>query len=205
MKIRCLLSFTCFISLVTSFAQPQKNKETVVVPVTKILFFSPGVSYELPIGKKQTLVAGAFLPPIFSFAGGADGSIISHFKINPATEIGYRYYYNGTVRQRKGKGIEMNSMNYLSSKFGLSYTKAAIQNNRPNEDERRAVYSLGAVWGMQRNYNKRFSLDLQLGIGYGFGLATQNNGVSVSTRSTVGQLGVITNLTLGFWLNRRKE
>jgi hypothetical protein len=59
--------------------------------------------------------------------------------------------------------------------------------------------------GLQRNYAKRFIWVWQLGIGYGFGLATQNNVVSATTGSIVGQFGVITNVSLGFWLNRRKE
>jgi hypothetical protein len=80
----------------------------------------------LPIGKEQTLVAGKFLHPIFSLAGGRNGETISHFKLNPTAEIGYRYYYNASVQERKGKSIAMNSMNYLSGRFGISYTKTAI-------------------------------------------------------------------------------
>jgi hypothetical protein len=200
-----ILLLGCSLLPVCSFSQHKDTSNTLVVPVTKLLFFSPGASYELPIGKQHTLVAGAFMHPSFTIGGSPDRRIIDDFATTPAAELGYRYYYNAAARQRKGKRTAMNSMNYLSGRFGISYTDAPIGNNRPDEPNNRAVYSFGAVWGLQRNYARRFSLDLQVGVGYGFGIASQNNAASLNTRTTVGQLGVITDIALGFWLNKRRR
>ena len=81
----------------------------------------------------------------------------------------------------------MNSMNYLAP----AYTATAIKNAAGNSQ---LINILGVVWGMQRNYASRFSLDLNIGAGYLFNATGYSNNNSVQPMSQ---------FTLGIWLNRK--
>jgi hypothetical protein len=71
------------------------------------------------------------------------------------------------------------------------------------EINRRACNTVGVVWGFQRNYRKRFSLDLNLGLGYLFSTATVLDNTGQTVRENLGEFTTLGQLTLGFWLNKR--
>ena len=84
------------------------------------------------------------------------------------------------------------------------FSKNAISSDHYFENNRRPINTAGIVWGMQRNYKSRFSLDFNVGLGYLFTTATlpDNNGHTI--KENVGKLSSVGQLNLGFWLNKRK-
>jgi hypothetical protein len=209
MQVRYLL-FLFFMAFSTScFAQEKTQSE--IVNVTKINFLNPGISYEKPVGKFQSLVGQAFLSTTFSFGyssglselyGGSSG-FQSDISFDPALSLQYRFYYNYEKRQKKGKRTEMNSLNYFSPTLMTVFSKARISSSHYMETNRRAMNTVGVVWGFQRNYRKRFSLDLNLGLGYLFTTARVPDNTGQAVRENVGEFTTLGQLTLGFWLNKR--
>jgi hypothetical protein len=193
----CLVSLHCF---------AQNNKTTDVTDITKVNFFSPGLGYEKRIGKFQTLHAQAFaaLSSYLAFSGDNGPGVRAGLYLDPAAAIGYRYYYNYAQREAKGKRTEMNSLNYIGPVFQTVFSNANISAEYLTEEKRRAINLIGLSWGLQRNYSKRFSLDLNFGAGYLFAKSTetvsgQRNNKEIGKPTTTGHL------TLGFWINKRKE
>lgn len=193
--IPLLISIHCF---------SQDKSQSDVTDVTKATFFNPGFSYEKRIGKFQTLLANAFLNTSFSIGYSSSEGILSSLTFDPAFILQYRYYYNYNQRQKKGKRTEMNSLNYISPTLQTSFSKFRISESHLTEKNRRAINVLGVVWGIQRNYKKRFSLDLNLGGGYLFTTATVLNNTEQAIKENVGKLIFLEQLNLGFWLNKRK-
>lgn len=182
----------------------QGTTQVDITNVTKVTFLSPGISYEKRIGKFQSLVGQVFMAPSFyaSYSDflGTDARLV----FDPGFSFQYRYYYNYDKRKEKGKRTEINSLNYISPTFENVFSKVAIASDHYGEYNRRAINTIGVVWGIQRNYKKRFSLDLNLGAGYLFTTATLSNGMGQTIKRNYSQFTPLGQLTLGFWLNKRK-
>lgn len=194
----------CTLLLSSALCSAQKETSADVTNVTKGTFLSPGISYEARIGKFQTVYLQGFMSTSayfsYSSALGTDAGI----SFDPAITGQYRYYYNAGRRQSNGKRTEMNSMNYVGGIWETLFSKNGVTSSSFDEESRRPIHSFGAIWGLQRNYNSRFSLDLNLGLGYLFTKGTELNeggrfvSVDQSMFTPLGQF------TLGFWLNRRQ-
>jgi hypothetical protein len=182
----------------------QERASTNISPVTSLSFLTPGVSYETGIGKNQSLYFQGYMATSFAFGySDALGSDFQ-FSLDPALRVQYRYYYNAGKRLAKGKRIAMNSMNYISTVFETVFSKKRISIDQFVEDNRRLINTIGLLWGMQRNYHSRFSLDLNLGLGYLFTKGTVGSPSGVSSSINVSEFTPLIKLTLGFWLNNRK-
>ena len=157
--ILLLLPFCCFFA--AGYAQDQ-----VTTDVSKLTFFNPGFSYEKSIGEKSTLHGHLFFNTSveYSYSTTFGGDFNASF--DPALLVQYRYYYNYKQRTQKEKRTAMNSMNYISPTFQTSLSKARVSTDHIWETERRPINVMGVVWGLQRNYQKRLSLGLNLGLGY---------------------------------------
>ena len=83
----------------------------------------------------------------------------------------------------------MNSLNYIAPVYTASYV-----NSPPNSKKMKLIQQFGAVWGIQRNYPRRFSLDLNVGLGYLYNAASYQNNNSIWP---------IAQFTLGIWLNKK--
>lgn len=193
-------AFLLLLFFIAAKGQSQES-EQATEDVTKITFLNPGFSYEKSIGKKTTLQGHFFLKAITSFEF-FDPEYSSRYYIDPALQLQYRYYYNYNKRQEKDKRTARNSMNYISPTLHSFFSKSAIFFNQPEEEKRRLVTTLGAVWGLQRNGEKRFSFDFNIGFGYRFGTTTTVYSSSYSSKTIEGQLTTLGELNLGFWLNR---
>ena len=190
-----LLSVSCV------FSQNKLNVD--VTRVTKFAFLNPGFSYEDRIGKFQTVYLTAYMATNVSYSYSSNFGSHSDIYFDPALMVQYRYYYNGIARESKGKRTERNSLNYIGPLFEVTFTKAAMTGESYEEDNRRVVYTLGFVWGIQRNYRKRFSLDLNLGLGYFFTTGTELDYNYQVVHVSQSGFTIPGNLSLGFWLNRR--
>ena len=196
---RRLLCISAFV-FATIFSFGQNKEGYDVTDVTKANFFDPGISFETRIGQSQTLYGEAFLSTAIFIGYSSSLGNISSVDIYPALTLQYRYYYNGNKRESKGKRVEMNSMNYISIVTDASFYK----DNRYDLNKSRIMKTFGAAWGFQRNYSKRFSLDINVGIGYAFGKETILNYPDNYTDISYGEFTTLGQISLGFWLNKKK-
>lgn len=198
MKFTKLIVAACLLTSTHAFSQ--KNESPDVTNVPKFTFLNPGFSYEARIGKLQTIYVQPFLNTSTYTTTSYNNSTVKFF-FDPAIDAQYRYYYNGRTREDHGKRTEKNSMNYLAAAVELIYTKAPVLSSQAIQAERRPVTAIGALWGFQRNYESRFSLDLNVGLGYQtskYKRAVNSEAVS-TTRFTL-----LSQLNLGFWLGKRE-
>jgi hypothetical protein len=98
----------------------------------------------------------------------------------------------------------MNSLNYVAAVEQISLAKGSLGSSDYAWNSRRAVHQFGIVWGLQRNYLKRFSLDVDAGPGYIYGKMITLNELGEFETKPGGRLTVLGQLSLGFWLNKRK-
>jgi hypothetical protein len=195
--------FTMLLTAGSCFAQDSTAAE--VGNVTRISFLDPGISYEKAIGTNRTLYGQAFLQTSayigFSDALGTRAGI----QFYPSLSLQYRHYYNSAKRAAKGKRTEMNSLNYIAPVIDALILKDEVSWDYSRTRNYHGLYTIGAVWGLQRNYAKHFSLDLSLGLGYYI-----RNGKSVDVltgkqyRYTESGITPTSRLSLGFWLNQKK-
>jgi hypothetical protein len=197
LPIAVLLLFTT-----SCFSQDETGPD--VTDVTKLTFLNPGITYEKRVAKFQTLYAQAFMNTsayyTYSSYFGSDAAIY----FDPALSLQYRFYYNAKQRTAKNRRTEMNSLNYVAPIYEVVFSKRRIDESYYDEESRRAINNLGVVWGFQRNYKKRFSLDLYLGLCYLFAKSSTLDINSQRVSSTEGQISSIAQINLGFWLNRKK-
>jgi len=180
----------------------QESINTDVTNVTKVTFLNPGVTCEKRIGKLQTLYAQAFLSTAIYLGYSSSLGNTSSIDFYPALALQYRYYYNAGKRNAKGRRVEMNSLNYLAGVVETDFYREIVSYD--GQTELRAAKIFGIAWGFQRNYPKRFSLDLNLGLAYiNSKETTVNDGGEFITRN-VGEITNLGQIGLGFWLNKRK-
>ena len=167
-----MISISCF---------AQKIADLDVTDITKLTLVNPGVSFEKKVGKYQTFYGEAYMNISATIGYSSSLGATSVFHLDPAFTLQYRYYYNAVRRQEKGKKTEMNSLNYISPAWQVIFPK----------NSESALQTLSVNWGLQRNYNSRFSIDYSLGLGYVF-------------TKTMGEFTTVSRLSLGLWLNRRQ-
>jgi hypothetical protein len=190
----------------TAFSQTMP-KEPIpdVTDIPKVMLY-PGFSYEKRIGRHQTLYGKVFPAINLTFEawdgiGGSDWEASLYF--DPTLYLQYRFYYNGRKRQAKGKRTELNSMNYIGIIDRTILTKHPINNNYDKEKHYRTVNSLGMVWGLQRNFHSRVSIDLNVGPAITWARTTETSAGYTRTEN-VSAVSILTQFDVGFWLNKRK-
>ena len=197
------ITFLFFFGLSTScFAQEKLQAD--IVNITKATFLNLGISYEKRVAKCQSILGQTFMNTSISIGYSSSLGNTSSITFDPALSFQYRYYYNYERRQRKGKRTEMNSLNYLSPTIETIFSKNRISTSHYIENSRRPISTVGIVWGFQRNYKKRFSLDLNLGLGYLFTTATLPDDTGQTIKENVGKFSTLGQLNFGFWLNKRR-
>jgi hypothetical protein len=197
----CLFYFL-FSTVLTGFSQDNK---TDVTNVTKVTIINPGVSYETRIAKFQTIYLQGFMNTSGYFSYSSSFGTESAFYFDPAAALQYRFYYNGMKRFEIEKRTEMNSMNYIAIMSEVVFSKARLTTSYIDESNRRAVTRFGIGWGMQRNYAKHFSLDLNMGLGYLISKSTTYDYNGRPSTKTISMPGFMGQLNIGFWLNKKKE
>ena len=189
--------------LTTIICYGQEKTETDIINLTKITFLNPGISYEHRIGKLQSLYFQAFMNTSAGVSYSSSFGWNSDIYFDPALTAQYRYYYNAKKRESKGKRTERNNLNYVAGISEITFSKSRVSTEHFNELNRRAITNIGIAWGIQRNYNSRFSLDLNLGLGYLFTKASKPDNQGQRTSIHFSQFTGLGQLNLGFWLNKR--
>jgi hypothetical protein len=203
-----ILSLSCALLIFShAFSQKKKTNSGDVTDVVKITFINPGFSYEGRIGKLQTIYGQAFMNVSSTKTSGSSYYGESYkFYFDPAVTLQYRYYYNYNQRSDRGRRTEMNSLNYIAPVYEGIFSRLPLDPNKylPTTD-RRLVSRAGFVWGMQRNYQGRFSLDLNLGLGAMFAKSTYYTvfGTPAEVIQTIPTF--MGQINIGLWLNGEKE
>ena len=182
--------YSCFLLILLLYLRVTaqgKEKEQNTVGVTKITFMEPGISHEFPVGRSQS----------FFIRGGLTATLATDyydeitgvlFRLFGSTS--YRVYYNFDKRNLQEKNTARNSANY----FALLVLAATSPLNKDTDYTPRlnkGLLNTGIVWGFQRNYPSRFSLDLNIGLGY----------VKAGTLDGFSPIG---ELNIGLWLGKKK-
>ena len=193
-----------FASLLTAvITQAQKAKSSRVENLSKVTFINPGFAYEAKTGESSTLYSQLFMNYSATFETSLDGSdidITSYF--DPALAVQYRFYYNYNRRAEAGKRVEKKSLNFVAPVFEGHLTKRPFAGSDFAEENRRMLTTIGGVWGMQRNYAGRFSLDIYAGLGYSFGKTTEYISANQTTTKTEAIPAVIAQINIGVWLGK---
>jgi hypothetical protein len=171
--------------------------------VLKATILSPGVSYEKSIGKKHTLYGQVYASPTIQYFYSSSLGSEFDFYLDPAALVQYRYYYNLEKRAGKDKFTRLNSGNYFGATVQTYLSKVRLDSDQLEESKRRPVTTIGAIWGMQRNYAKRFSLDINLGAGYRFASVLTEDINNNFVRRNEGRFTLIADIGIGIWLNKR--
>lgn len=174
-----------------------------VSDIFKVGFLDPGISFEKAAGKKQTLFINAHLSPYFSFLYSSSLGTSTDFRMEPSLTLHYRFYYNGKARVRKEKFTERNSMNYLTPVYNVVFSKRRLSTEHYEETSLRPIHSLVFSWGLQRNYNNRFSLDFNVGPGILFTRSSMPDGAGNIKKAGYSSFTILVGANIGFWLNRR--
>lgn len=153
-----------------SFGQTSAESEAKVEKHQFSYNFLTNVSYEKGIGSKTTL---RFSGPI---SGGVlysktSVTIYGHeesewgYSIRPTLDMQIRHYYDLNKRLRKGKKVSHNSGNYIAGVVGATGPSILKSDNVYVAD---FTLTLGAMWGIQRNYGERFMMNVGIGPGVSF-------------------------------------
>lgn len=157
-----------------------EQRSDVEKGIWKINFLPLSFSYEFRVEESMTVM----VEPSFGFNYLSNGFIY----FSPNVNLYYRYYYNFSNRNLKGKRTAKNSANYIGAIMYFSFWDAAWSSNLSSDDFI-TYFGFGPVWGIQRNYPKHFSLGINLGPTISVG----NKGVRPDA---------VVMLTLGFWIGR---
>ncbi len=181
----------------------QQITPVTTTDVLKATILNPGMSYEKSIGKKHTVYGQLYASPTVQYFYSSSLGSEFDFYLDPAAMVQYRYYYNLEKRAGKDKFTRLNSGNYFGATVQSTLSKVRLDSDQLEETDRRPVTTVGAIWGMQRNYAKRFSLDINLGAGYQFASVLKEDINYNFTRQNYGRFTLIAEVGIGIWLNKR--
>lgn len=202
MIVRNLIFFFLLVVCANCFSQQNKSAQTT--DITKVSVIGPAVSYEKSAGHKGTVHAQAFLNLSFAFSYSSSFGANYFLYANPAAGIQYRYYYNGARRETMGKRTAMNSMNYIAPLYTIAFSNWSVSKDYYGEEKRRLFHNLALVWGFQRNYEKRFSIDVNVGPGFAFVNTTlYDQNYQPTGTELVTSFELAAQVRIGFWLNRK--
>ncbi len=189
--MRYLIS--CFF-LCISF-QSNAQKTTYTQPLLTATFLSPGVTYEHPWANKISIKGKAAFTVGWSFS--ASSSLGQSYSIAPTPLLAgqLRYYYNFALREQKEKNITRNSANYISLFASYAYSGVTYYyGDQGNFSIKQALHmpNVGIVWGIQRNYKNRFSIDCSVG-------------PSLNDPIVNNEFSLIADISLGIWLGKKHD
>lgn len=194
--------FLIILLLSVSISAAAQKEKADAVHVIKATILNPGISGEFRFAPFQTVYTQVSLNPLLS-------RYANKYKlyITPSFTVQDRNYFNYRKRAMRGLRTEMNSMNYVAASFESSYTNAPMAGYGSKTLSARLLNTVGLYWGMQRNYPRRFSLDLNFGPAYQFTRSTYPNYFNPASPSYTVKESRFTfwgQLNIGIWLNARK-
>ncbi|MBL7699207.1 MAG: hypothetical protein JNK79_13665 [Chitinophagaceae bacterium] len=173
------------------------------VNVYRLTAFEPGITFEPSINKTQTALLRFYAATSFGLSFSKSQGTNTFLTFDPAATIQYRFYYNGRKRSESGKRTAFNSMNYIAASLDYILTRETLSQLYVVPLHRRPLLQQGVLWGMQRNYPGRFSLDLNVGPGFYLLKNIEENAYGPAVEKMTGRFTVLSHINIGWWLNRR--
>lgn len=197
LSMKPIITILSFLILFQAKAQEKKYTENVLTAT----ILSPGISYELAVGNKLTVKGKAAF-----IAGGSfsySSSLGTSFSPAALASGQIRYYYNFALREQKEKNSSRNSANYISFlakyaysgityRYGDSFSESFGGPRNYSIKQASHMPNLGVVWGIQRNYKNRFSIDCSIG-------------PSLYTPFANNEFTFIGDISLGLWLGKKSK
>ncbi len=181
MKTKIIVFFMMSIALLSA----QNTNTGVKDHFFKANVLFPSLEYEMSVTKYTTFGIQLGID-LGSVEKSSNNEKEVEFVVFPTLTAYYRYYYNFSRRIRKGKNTKNNSANFFEI-TSIYTTGDTIIGDIKHEDEYLAT--IGAAYGFQRTYGRRFNLMLELGVGYSFS-------------NVEGQVVPIADITLGWVLGK---
>jgi hypothetical protein len=125
---------------------------------------APSVTLEKMITGNTSATFGVGLTPL-SVDNGTGDTIEPEFSINPFLRASYRNYY---PRKQVKKELNPNSGNYIGLVAGYYFDSIAKSSELAMFRQSDSFY-MGALWGIQRNYQSGIHLGFSIGGGFGTG------------------------------------
>lgn len=169
----------------TISAQYTPEETTVEPHILRLHILSPGVEYELGLGRYTSINAFAGLTSALWYT---QNEGLMYF-LNPTINLQYRYYYNMRRRALKDKRTDYNSADFLA--VHLEGTGNTLLSN--SDMSFQGNYAAGLVWGLQRTFQNGISLGGYIGPGVGI----QNSGDL--------QFQLLTGLRIGYTFRSRAD
>lgn len=189
--MRLFITLAVLLYTIVATAQQQATTQKVAT----ISFVSPGFGYEQPIANHFTIKGRAALT--FNWSYSSSDFFGNKFEIAPsplaATQL--RYYYNMNRRERNNKRTTLNSANYLSLLIKYSYSNRYYHyGSDGNYSYNLPTHAVdgGIVWGLQRNFRNRLSLDCSVG-------------PSLYNPIVNKEFSLIADITFGIWLGAKER
>lgn len=127
-----------------------------------------------------------------------DGLIVSksesanaqpHLFFTPSFKTEFRTYYNLLTRHAKGLQTARNNANYFAPLYMGRYSSTG------DYEPHTWVSQVGAVWGLQRNSPKGFSIDFNAGLVFTF---------DAKYYQYYDPTQIVVQLRLGYWIGKKK-
>ena len=126
-----------------------------------INLLAPSIILEKSITENTSATFGFGLSPLHDY-NEITGNEIS---INPFFRTSFRNYY---PRKKVEKELKPNSGNYIAGVAGYYFGSIVNSSDYASFDQSNSYY-VGAMWGMQRNYQSGIHLGFSIGSGFGAG------------------------------------
>lgn len=169
-------------------AQTTKSSD-YVSNLWKVNVFLPGMSYEQKLFSLATLNMDAYMDGLLvSRSESAYGEAKLYF--TPSFKTEFRTYYNLLTRKAKGLPTDRNNANYLAPLYMGRYSTTG------DYSPFTWVSQVGAVWGLQRNSPKGFSMDFNAGLVFTFNSKYYNY---------FDPAQFVVQLRLGYWIGKKNK
>lgn len=166
-------SFTLLLTIISAsilFAQTKVESEAKVEKHQFVYNVLTNITYEKSLGSKTTLHFSGPISTGFSYMKSSITIYDYHekksewgYSIRPNLDMEIRHYYDLNKRLKKGKKIAHNSGNYVAGVVGAA-GPAILKTNNVSD----YTFTLGTMWGIQRNYGERFMMNIGIGPGVNF-------------------------------------
>ena len=178
---------------ITFLQKPLAQGQEVTLDPTQITvsIFPLMAHLEAKVGEKQSVTIGGGLAYSFYYRNiNGDESFESYS--TPFLTSSFRSYYR---RKRvKKDNLQNNSGNYVGLYSSYQFNTIIEVDGIGTFDSELNGYTVGPVWGFQRNYASGIHLDLSLGLGY-YGFQSDENLIVDDT------FGIIGGFEFGFRFN----
>jgi hypothetical protein len=195
--MKVLLLFCCLVAF-TSMAQTSSDD---VIDLYKVNVTWPGLSVEKRVNQLRTVQLEIAVRPAFrNFPLWTTTDSIFRLGMDPSVAIQYRAYSDPARRISRGRSTAQNSMNFFAFHFQSRYVDRNLGFFDLFDLRFRGLRNnLGVVWGIQRNYPEKTSLNAFIGGGFtGFLPINSPSGNSLTARPAL-----FGGLRVGFWFKKK--